>query len=68
MIYIRSATKINKILHGMMNIIINDEFFFTGTGDKEINVKMTIAGTVATYAFTKKSLKKIRFVSRDWNC
>ena len=31
-----------------MNIIINDEFFFTGTGDEGINVKMTIAGTVAT--------------------
>ena len=62
MIYISSATK--KILHGMMNIIINDEFFFTGTGDEEINnVKMTIA----VYAFTKKSLKKIRFVSRDSN-
>ena len=26
-----------------MNIIINDEFFFTGTGDEGINVKMTIA-------------------------
>ena len=50
-----------------MNIIINDEFFFTGTGDEGINVKMTSAGTVATYAFTKKSLKKIRFVSRDSN-
>ena len=31
-----------------MNIIINDEFFFTGTRDEGINVKMTIAGTVAT--------------------
>ena len=50
-----------------MNIIINDEFFFTGTGDEGINVKMTSAGTVATYAFTKKSLKKIRSVSRDSN-
>ena len=51
----------------MMNIIINDEFFFTGTEDEEINVKMTIAGTVATYTVTKKSLKKNRFVSRDSN-
>ena len=50
-----------------MNIIINDEFFFIGTGYEGINVKMTSAGTVATYAFTKKSLKKIRFVSRDSN-
>ena len=50
-----------------MNVIINDEFFFSGTGDEDINVKMTSAGTVATYAFTKKSLKKIRFVSRDSN-
>ena len=55
-----------------MNIIINDEFFFTGTRDKEINVKMTSAGTVATYAFTKKSLKKSGLSAgirtSDWNC
>ena len=46
----------------MMNFSLLEQIKYEG-----INVKMTSAGTVATYAFTKKSLKKIRFVSRDSN-